>query len=239
MSTEKLTDHHIVDQNSQNSGDRSADLNQGLFDARNSALDTRSAIYPVLDTERMPTIDPAIRSVSDIEAYIDLTRRVCQGHENALFPDPGSLDDLLAAGLVTLRYIDKAELDSLDIAGRFAFREPKIYGGSLAQIKMPLDASSATRLAESGNWNAPPILINIDDAIGTIVVLNGNHRLYKALIQESDHPLFVIEFKSLEALEIGVDYSLSKIAFGGGHTDWGYRNPAYSQYEKRPAARGH
>ncbi|MCO6431333.1 MAG: hypothetical protein J5J00_10770 [Deltaproteobacteria bacterium] len=134
-----------------------------------------------------------------------------------------ALDD----GRIQAESLDAKVLKDLYEAHLLLFREPNIFGPVLASVKLPLDP------VECGK--KPIVFVELDD--GRLIVMNGNHRTYKILTQNSsdeqyEHPLLCVKLGK-ETFEEIFSYRVTQVRMPDGQLDWGVSTPNYLPYSPR------
>ena len=103
-----------------------------------------------------------------------------------------------SCGDIKCKMYTPEQLRALDNMDRLLWKEEYHYSEVLKKIKMPLDPDRS--FAEP--CEGPVLFIRCPERNNGIIIVNGNHRTGAVMLKEynpAGHPLYVLEFASIEA----------------------------------------
>lgn len=119
-----------------------------------------------------------------------------------------------SSGAIKCKMYTPKQLLNLDNMDRLLWKEEYHYSDVLKKIKMPLDPDrSFSRLYEG-----PVLFIRCPERNNGIIIVNGNHRTGAVMLREYNperHPLYVLEFASIEVYKKLTGITLSDILYIG------------------------
>ncbi len=116
------------------------------------------------------------------------------------------------SGAIKCKMYTPKQLLSLDNVERLLWKEEYHYSEVLKKIKMPLDPDPSFAKPCEG----PVLFIRCPKRNNGIIIVNGNHRTGAVMLKEynpDSHPLYVLEFASIEVYKELTGITLSDIFY--------------------------
>lgn len=127
-----------------------------------------------------------------------------------------------SCGAIKCKMYTPEELRALDNMDRLLWKEKCHYSENLKRIKMPLNPDHSF----AGRYEGPVLFVRDLERENSVIIVNGNHRTGAVMREEynpAGHPLYVLEFVSIDVYEKLSGSSLSSKLYIGIEVEMGGR----------------